>query len=399
MVIFVPCASRRGRGVIVNSIAGDLERISLSELRPDWRNPRFPSSATARFRTDVDVYAYLDKQFDAAAIAESISRHGFFLSEPLIAIPDDGSQNELLSQPGSEKSDAAHRRTYIVVEGNRRLAALQGLASSAVRQAMTDPRWRTFPRETELPTSVPVLVAPSREHVAPILGYRHVTGIAPWDPYQQARYVASLIDDEDSSLSAADVAQLIGRNVSEVRSFYRNYSIVEQARDVFEMKDPDRIVDEFGVWTRAMTSSPLRDYINAPPPRDVEEGRYPLPDDGADSLQRLVTWIFGEPRSDEDREAGRQSKEGRVISDSRQLSRLGRALAHPRGIAALESGASLADAETAALDESVRFAEALVNARKGLATAAENATADRVEDNRGVLAEIAEYVRSIKATL
>lgn len=382
---------------MVDTVGGVLETIPLSSLRPDWRNPRFPKAATAQFRTDIDVYAYLDKQFDAASVAESISRHGFFLSEPLIAIPDDGSQPQTTALRAEAGSARATLPTYIVVEGNRRLTALQGLLLEDVRRAMTDPRWRTFAPDVEFPASVPVLVAPSRDHVAPILGYRHVTGIAPWDPYQQARYVASLIDDETNPLSASDVAQLIGRNVSEVRSFYRNYSIVEQGRDIFEMEDPDRIVDEFGVWTRAMTSTPIRDYIGAPAPREVEEGHYPLPDDAGQTLQRLVTWIFGEPRSHEDRSAGRQSKEGRVISDSRQLSRLGRALAHPRGVSALEDGESLAQAELAALDEAVRFAEALNGARKELATAADNATADRVQENLDVLAQVEDRVSAIKA--
>lgn len=358
---------------------GTLETITLGQLRPDWENPRFPPGVADKFTDDLDVYAYLDKQFDAASVAESIARHGFFLSEPLIAIP-------------SDRED----KSFIVVEGNRRLAALQGLAHPNVRARMTDPRWISFPADAEVPTAVPVLVAASREQVAPILGYRHVTGIAPWDPYQQARYVSSLINEDGSQLSAADVAQLIGRDISEIRAFYRNYSIVEQARDVFDTPDPDRMVDEFGVWTRAMTSSSLREYIMAPPPRDVVERTYPLPEGAEAMLERLLTWIFGRPRSDEEREAGRQSKDGRVISDSRQLTRLGRVVANERGLAALEDGKTLVDAELAVLDEGIRFAESVDHARKELRTASENATSARVAENRKALTEIEQLLNEIK---
>lgn len=360
-------------------VGGLLKRVRLGDLRPDWRNPRFPPRAVDGFTSDMDVYAYLDRQFDAVSVAESIARHGYFESEPLIAIPIDG------------------EKQLLVVEGNRRLAALQGLASAEVRARMTDPRWSDLPTDVDLPDDLPVLVAGSREQVAPILGYRHVTGIAPWDPYQQARYVASLIDEEGSQVTAADVAQLIGRELSEVRAFYRNYSIVEQARDVFELPDSERMVDEFGVWNRAMTSVGLRDYISAPTPRDVVEREYPLVSESAAPLERLLLWIFGAPRSREDIAAGRQSKESRVITDSRQLTRLGKAVAHPRGRETLEAGGTLAQAEKAMLDRGVRFVAALDDAHAALSTAEDNRPAKLTRVHIKKLDEIEAGAQRVRA--
>lgn len=54
----------------------------------------------------------------------------------------------------------------------------------------------------------------------------------------------------------------------------------------------------------------------------------------------------------------------------------------------MESGATLVEAELAALDESVRFADALTNARKELMVASKNATPERVAENDSVLQEI-----------
>lgn len=386
---------------MVDTVGGELRQLPLSALRPDWRNPRFPPNAAEGFQSDIDVFAYLDKQFDAASIANSISKHGFFLSEPLIAIPfsDDDFEDQSSKLGATSGGISATQEMYIVVEGNRRLAALKGLSDPRVRAAMTDPRWKSFPQDTGLPETIPVLVAPSREHVAPILGYRHVTGIAPWDPYQQARYVASLIDAEETNLSAVEVSKLIGRDVSEVRAFYRNYSIVEQARDMFDIPDPDRIVEEFGVWTRAMTSTGIRSYIEAPAPRDVEERVYPLPDGVAERLASLTTWIFGIPRSPENIEKGRQSKDGRVIEDSRHLTRLGKVLANPLGASALEEGKSMKEAELAVLDEFVRFADSVEGARKELDTAAAVATAERARANAEALDEIDSLLESIRSAI
>ena len=47
-------------------------------------------------------------------------------------------------------------------------------------------RWAAIPDDAELPADLPVLVVADRDQVAPILGFRHITGIAPWEPYPQA---------------------------------------------------------------------------------------------------------------------------------------------------------------------------------------------------------------------
>ncbi|MEV7932575.1 hypothetical protein [Curtobacterium sp. NPDC089185] len=347
-----------------------LQNFPLSDLRPDWLNPRFLPGSADRFESDADVYRYIEAQFDAASVAESIDRHGFFPTEPLIAMRD-------------ESGD------LIVLEGNRRLTALRGLADAGLRASFKDPRWRKFEASLMLDAQIPVLLALSREEVAPILGYRHVTGIAPWEPYQQARYVASLIDSPTSELSFGEVADLIGRSGSEVRSFYRNYSIYEQAVNDFELPEADRITDEFGVWNKAMTASGIREYLQAPTPRETEEGTYPLPATAAGRLANVVTWIFGPPANDED------SSHRRLIKDSRQISRLGKVLADENGAASLERGESLAAAEESTLDHSARFAEALGLAKHSLENAKLLATGELVARHRDSIHQLARLVAEV----
>jgi hypothetical protein len=360
---------------VSNARESRLQRIALERLRPDWENPRFPPGSSGRFSSDLDVYAFLDSEFDAFSVADSIAEHGFFESEPLIAIP--GADND-----------------YIVVEGNRRLAALRALAEPKVRKEMKDPRWRDLPKKVELPTEVPVLIAESRDVVAPILGYRHITGIAPWSPYQQARFVSSLIDED--GMDAERVGELVGRSVSEVRAFYRNFSIVEQAEDVFKIRDVDRLVSEFGVWTRAMTSAGAREYIYAPAPRDVIEREYPLPEEAKPRLEHLLQWIFGAPRTVKQRSDGVQSRKGRAIKDSRQITRLGKALQHPKGIEALERGDSLAEAEREMLDNRAQFGTALSDTKQALETALRHRPKRLGKNGEKTLGEIDELMRKLR---
>jgi hypothetical protein len=361
---------------VAERVGGTLERLTLEQLTPDWQNPRFLPGTVERFDTDEDVYEYLDRKYNAHAVADSIARHGYFDSEPLIAIPRDGDGQ------------------FIVVEGNRRLAALKALADPDLRRRMRRRGWADLPEDVELPEDLPVLVVDSRERVAPILGFRHITGIAPWDPYQQARYVAEMIDGEQ--LSAEDVAERIGRDVGEVRAFYRNFSIVEQAEDVFEIDDTKRAVDEFGVWSRAMTSLGIRSYIGAPPPRGVVEREYPLEEDSRERLERLFVWLFGVPRSDKDRAEGKQSREGRAIPESRYLNRLGKAMLHPRGLAALEAGEDLERAERAMLDIRARFTASLEEAKEALESARAQRPKPLSKGSRDALEEIGDIVEELK---
>jgi hypothetical protein len=354
--------------------AGKLEQLKLKALTPDWQNPRFPPGASDRFTSDQDVYAFLDAEFNAFAVADSIAEHGFFESEPLIAIPEG--------------------RLYTVLEGNRRLAALRALSDPEIRSVMTDPRWREIPKKVSLPERIPVLVAESREAVAPILGFRHITGIAPWSPFQQARFVATMIDDDQ--MDAERVAELVGRSVSEVRAFYRNYSIAQQARDVFEIPDVGRVLQEFGVWTRAMTSAGARGYIEAPAPREVVEGEYPLPGEAKPRLENLITWLFGVPRTKSQIEEGLQSKEGRAIEDSRKITSLGKALQHPKGVAALEAGQGLEDAERAMLDKRAHFISEIEEGKEALERASENRPKRLTRSAEETLEEIGKLAKQIR---
>lgn len=327
---------------------GELRELALDELRPDHYNPRFPPQRQGSFADDEEVYRYVDREYDSHHIADSIARHGYFLAEPLIAMPAEDGEG------------------WTVLEGNRRLAALKGLSDENRRKSYPERRWQHLPRAPKLPSKYTVFVVPDRAKVAPILGFRHITGIAPWEPYAQARYVAQLVDDEGRALD--EIPELIGRSPAEVKSYYRNYWIVEQAVDEFDIPDVERVLQEFGVWTRAMTNPTLRGYIGAPDPRDVDPKRWPIPDDHAAELAEVITWLYGGPRDNDGKPSQRPA-----ITDSRHITRLGRVVAIKRGLDALRGGADLPTAERATEDPADAFVERLQEALDAL----EEATATR----------------------
>src|SRR5262249_45833214 len=99
----------------------------------------------------------------------------------------------------------------VVVEGNRRLAALR-LLKLAIDGKAISRKWDEIISGKSIPstlfTKVPYLVANSRDEVDAFLGFRHVTGIKEWRPAEKAEFIAKLI--EKRKLSYDDVRKKIG---------------------------------------------------------------------------------------------------------------------------------------------------------------------------------------------
>jgi len=304
---------------------GEFSNVQLSRLDLDWRNPRLSDPMRRDDSTQQALALYIDKHHDAFRVAQSIDKHGYFVSEPLIAL--------------------LVERRYVVVEGNRRLVALKGLSDPQLRSSLEaqTPAWArlgTLPSDID----IPVVIVSERDQVDALLGFRHISGIEPWDPFAQARYIYELVDRIQDF---AAVAQIVGRSETEVRSMYRDHDIVEQAKTQFEL-DTSRVESSFGVFNAAMGHVKIRSYIGAPAPREVDPETYPLPDDSKQNVKRLFEYLFGDER-------GR----GRVITDSRQIRTLAQVLADESGDAerALRKTNDLAAAidATATPDEGARL--------------------------------------------
>ena len=88
----------------------------LEDLHPDPQNPRWRHEQRGRL-TDDELLVFIASSDEPIVVAESIARHGFFGSELLVITEEDG--------------------RWIVLEGNRRLTALLGLARPDRRSATT----------------------------------------------------------------------------------------------------------------------------------------------------------------------------------------------------------------------------------------------------------------------
>lgn len=183
--------------------------VKVGNLLLDPRNTRIP----ALHQTD-DQRALLHELVeheDVAALARSIARLGLFPNERMVVMRE--------------------RRSYLVLEGNRRLAVLKLLLNPELAQTDAQVRsYRKLARTTDLVslTTVDVVIVANRLEAAPIIAAVHTKNPKRrWQAVQQAQFYRDMVDD---GLTPAEVAQKIGVTVGEVRSYLRSEKLYRIAQ-------------------------------------------------------------------------------------------------------------------------------------------------------------------------
>lgn len=311
------------------------ENLPLESLLLDPDNPRLPEDILGNDQNL--LIEYVAEEYDSLSIAKSISLYSYFLSEPLIAIENGNAQ-------------------YVVVEGNRRLAALKLLSDKTLRDELKisdKDEWSELAESELIPDTVPVMIVSSKDEVAPIIGYRHISGIEPWEPWAKARFIASLIENSEQSFD--EVAEQVGDARNKIAADYRDYRVLQRAGDFdIPTEDSERT---FGVFQRAMVSPGLRSHIGAPTPADMKINSDVVPDGYAEELRELLSWLFGSDR---------------IITDSRDISKLGRVIASVDGLKVLRETRVLNEAFIAAGGLRLRLIERLRRALSNLKDAEED---------------------------
>jgi hypothetical protein len=312
-----------------------IEFWQVGQLELDPRNPRLPAHLADA--SQVELLRHFEEEYDLDELAWSMVEKGYFDEEPLLTIAKEG--------------DAA---TRVVIEGNRRLATLKLLTDPAASRRPQ--RWDELAEQAGRHDlrEVPTWNYERRNDLLEYLGFRHVSGLLPWEAEAKARYVHALVLDHGYSFS--DAAKVIGSRADAIRRQFIAWRSLEQARaaDV----DVAPAVDHFGVYYRSLQSPGVRAYLMLSGWSDgTEQTLNPLSDGGTGRLAEYLTYVFGDRR---------------VIRESRQLDDLGRALADPRAAAILRDSRDLA----AALQEIPSDRDAVVGAIRQAYRQAARATAE-----------------------
>jgi hypothetical protein len=278
-------------------------------------------------------------------VALSIAENGYYPQERLLVVAE---------KPGNEKSGP-----WVVVEGNRRLAAVQLLVDAKKRAAV---RATDLPEITRAARSalalLPVDVYADRKDLWTYLGFRHINGTRPWDAFSKAKYVADV--HEKYGIPLEEIAERIGDRHSTVSRLYRGLKVLEQAEEQAGFDIDDRIKGRFSfshLYT-AVDQGEFQRFLGITSGGSLR--RNPVPSKNLAALSQLMIWLYGK------RSTGTEPV---VRSQNPDLNRLREVLASSRALSLLRTGLPLVQAHQISLGDDRRFREALNRAHEELMTA------------------------------
>ena len=281
--------------------------ICIDSLRLDPGNPRLSRDQDWASVNEELLLLEFRRRYDLLELARSITDYGFRprQAEALLVVPDP-------QTPGS----------YVVVEGNRRLATLELLTNAEARLAsgLTGAAATEWEELAERATRfdlrvVPAIVYHDRSELDAYLGFRHITGPKQWRPEAKARFIAKLLSDGES---IASTARRIGSNAHTVRRLAEGHAIYTQAVD--NGIPMDRAEAAFGLFYNALSPQGVRDYLGLRPQVEIDRlPESPIPPDYIEHLRTLVEMLFG----------GGPDDLRAVIRESRELKKLGEVMAEP----------------------------------------------------------------------
>jgi len=308
------------------------QRIKTSELHFDPKNPRF--AELGRDVEEGEVPEVLWKEMSVDELALSIAENGFFPHEPLYAAREGGK--------------------LVVIEGNRRLAAVRLLIDPNLRRAVnaTDLP-RISAAEIEALRELPVILA-LREDLWQYVGFKHVNGPQAWGSFAKAQYIAWVHDTLKVPLDR--IANQIGDKHATVRRHYHAYRVVEQAEDAGVFKREERFRGHFS-FSHLFTGLPyegFQEFLGTDP---RSEKKNPVPQNKLKNLGELMEWLYGSA-----------PKEVRPVVQSQNpdLKLLDEVLKSPEAIDALRSGLPLRTAHDISRGDEKIFRESLQQAKKAL---------------------------------
>lgn len=312
------------------------ELVELDNLLLDSNNPRLAELGILSTASQFDLLKALWDEMAVEEVAMSIAYSGYFQHEPLF-----------VEELGDGK--------FLVIEGNRRLAAVKLLVDADLRQKV---------KATKLPivskkriaglAELPVIIT-TREGSWRYLGFKHVNGPATWGSYAKAQYIAHVHNNYGVPLE--DIALQIGDYNSTVLRMYRGLMIVEQAEKakVFARADIAKNKFSFNYIYTGMDYPGIINFLGLRTKASTPEK--PVPKSKIKNLGDLMLWLYGRDSSD---------TPSLIRSQNPDLKTLDTVLLAETGIKALRDGLPLTVAHDISQGDERLFRQALQQTKQAL---------------------------------
>lgn len=308
--------------------------LPTQDLHFDHHNPRLAEYGITDETSEDEILGILWEAMDVRELTQSISSSGFFPHEALI-VTNEGGKN-------------------IVIEGNRRLAAVRILLDPSIAQKN---QWDVEPLndvQRKKLEQLPTLSSP-REESWRFLGFKHVNGAAKWSSYAKAKYIAHV--HSQYGIALADIAQQIGDGFGTVKKLYRGLMVLEQAdrTKVYELENRYNKHLSFSHLYTGIQYQGFRDFL-ALTDEDMESNS-PVPEARLGNLGELCSWLYGDKRS---------NKAPVVKSQNPHLRQLNDILLSREATAVLRDGSEISEAYEFTRSSLIIFEEALLRSKREL---------------------------------
>ena len=312
--------------------------VRLLEL--DSENPRLVSDGV-RSRRQADLLQTLWTEMDVAELVDSIAENGFFQEEPLFVIP---------KRLGSDKGP------YIVVEGNRRLAAVLILTNDEYREKLgaTDVRTISEAAKAQL-AELPISIYQTRQQLWAYLSFRHINSPRPWDAYSKARFIARVYEEYKVQLD--EIAARTGDRHATVERLYRGFKVIQQAeaQGQFSVEDRWRNKFYFSHLYTALDYSEFQNFLGFTAEGSLRDN--PVPRSKLENLDLVLLWLYGKRSGNIEPVVQKQNPDLGMLRD---------VLGKKSALAALRSGYGLKRAHEISIGDDRRFTDALTSAKEEL---------------------------------
>jgi hypothetical protein len=322
--------------VAASAMDGKLIDVGLLDFDPE--NPRFLDIAPGSQQADELATKRMVEEENLDELVDSIGQQGFFPGEPLLVTP------------------SANEGRYVVVEGNRRLAALRVLTGKVFDGVLTNSLADAVARASYKPTEVSCFVFAERRDILKYLGFRHISGPRRWEPLSKARYLANLILNFYADLPQEEQIRAVARDIGSRRDYVAQLlttlNLYNRAReaDFYGLQRVREKDISFSLLSTALSYRNIVEFLKLSGRDAVTVEKV---DD--DHAKELLSWMFAQDQSGDT-----------VLGESRRLKHLAAVVASEIAVTELRRTNDLDQAYLYTSGPSEAFSKLLTSADEAL---------------------------------
>ncbi|MCJ7577104.1 MAG: ParB N-terminal domain-containing protein [candidate division Zixibacteria bacterium] len=310
----------------------------LDDLLFDEENARFAGLQSKASQLDIAKNLWEEMHLDELII--SIAVNGYYIHEPLLVI---------------EK-----QKKYIVVEGNRRLAAVKILLDPKFAKyvgAKPDDLLKISKKRAKELNELPVMIYGNRRELWSYLSFRHINGPRSWSAISKAEFVDYL---HEQGIGFEEILRSTGdRNRTSIK-LYNGLMVLRQGEEKtrFSRGDFNATKLNFSHLYTLIQYPVTRRYLG------IEKHDYykpfpknPVPKSKFKELEELLIWIFG---------SRKLKKEGIIKSQNPDLRMLDDVIGYAEALDCLRETGNLSDAHEYTEQEDRRLESYVIRAERNI---------------------------------